>query len=80
MNEQTLKPYKNKHISVIVKGLPHPTSGILEEVGETFIVINPKSERVERVIIEISQIVSILVGKNELNEVNEYEIGQRKRI
>ena len=75
MKSETFNELKGKHISVIVKGLPHPTSGILEGVGESFIVINPKSARVEKIIIEIDQIASVLVGKN---EVNDYEIGQRK--
>jgi hypothetical protein len=73
MKNEILDEYKGKHISVIVKGLPHPTSGILEGVGESYIVINPKSARVEKVIIEISQIASLLVGKNELNEENKDE-------
>ena len=77
MNKEVLIDLKNKHISVITKGIPHPSSGLLEVVGDSHIVINPKSPKVEKVIIQIDQIVSVLVGKND--EVKKNEIRQRTR-
>ena len=68
MKAETLQAYQGRHVSVIVRGIAHPTSGILESMGETFIVINPKSPKVEKVIIETDQITSFLVGRNEVND------------
>ena len=76
MNKELLIELQDRHISVITKGIPHPSSGVLERVGDSYIVINPKSPRVDKVIIEIDQITSVLVGKND--EVND-EIRQRSR-
>lgn len=77
MNKELLIELQGRHISVITKGIPHPSSGLLEVVGDSYIVINPKSPKVEKVIIEIDQIVSVLVGKND--EVKKNEIRQRAR-
>ena len=77
MNKELLIELQDRHISVITKGIPHPSSGLLEVVGDSYIVINPKSPKVEKVIIEIDQIVSVLVGKND--EVMKNEVRQRAR-
>jgi len=77
MKSETFNELIGKHISVIVKGLPHPTSGILEDVGESYIVINPNSTKVEKIIIEVSEIASLLVGKNEVNDYAEQKNTRR---
>lgn len=73
MNKELLEVYKGRHVSLITKKIPHPTSGVLENVIGDYTVINPNSPNVEKVIIMNEEIVSVLVGKNEVikNEKNE---------
>ena len=63
-------------MSLITKKIPHPTSGVLENVVGDYTIINPNSPNVERVIIMKDEIVSVLVGKN---EVKKNEVRQRAR-
>ena len=60
MNIEVLTSLKGKHISIIVNGLPHPSSGFLKEVGVDYIVLEQESKN--KIIVATNQITSILVG------------------
>lgn len=76
MNKELLESYKGKHVSLITRKIPHPTSGVLENVVGDYTIINPNSPNVEKIIIMNDEIVSVLIGKN---EVKKNEIRQRAR-
>ena len=77
MNKELLEVYKGRHVSLITKKIPHPTSGILENVTGDYTIINPNSPNVEKVIIMNEEIVSVLVGKNEVKKNDRIETYKR---
>jgi hypothetical protein len=60
MDIEMLKSLKGKHISTIIQGTPHPSSGHLIEVGSDYIVLQQDSGN--KIIITTNQIASILVA------------------
>jgi len=62
--KELLKQYVNKQVSIMVKDSNKAKGGILEVVGEDCIVLNPRTNHVDRIIIAISEITSILVSKS----------------
>lgn len=64
MNEQALKRFLNKKVSVMVKDAPRPSGGVLTFVDDGYIVIDPgkgSENQPSQVMIAIDQIASILV-------------------
>lgn len=78
MNKELLEVYKGRHVSLITKKIPHPTSGVLENVIGDYTIINPNSPNVEKVIIMNDEIVSVLIGKNEVKQNDKIEAYQRQ--
>ena len=78
MNKELLEVYKGRHVSLITKKIPHPTSGVLENVIGDYTIINPHSPNVEKVIIMNEEIVSVLVGKNEVKHYGKNETDKRQ--
>ena len=78
MNKELLEAYKGRHVSLITKKIPHPTSGVLENVIGEYTIINPNSPNVEKVIIMNEEIISVLVGKNEVKKNGKIDINKRQ--
>ena len=68
MKFEALKKFEGKQVSVVTRVAPRPTGGILEVVGEDYIILNPKSIKTDRFIISITDIISVLVLKNQSME------------
>jgi hypothetical protein len=71
MDKTLLTKLIGKHISVIIQGTPHPSSGYLTDVGEDYITL--KQDSGNTIIIVTSQIASILVanGRTKKNDNRE---------
>lgn len=66
MNKTILTELKGKHISVIIQGTPHPSSGCLTDVGEDYITL--KQDSGNMILIVTNQIASILVANGRMKD------------
>lgn len=68
--KEILKSLEGKHITIILNSAPRPIGGVLERIGDDFIVIDPQSSKTEKFIVSINAIASMRVNQSgELNEV-----------
>ena len=78
MKIEELKELLGRKISVILRDVPRPVGGILSSVGDSFIVLDYTSNSIDKAIVSVNDIVSIIVNKSNQGEQNERRA--RKRI
>jgi len=77
MKIDELKELQGRKISVIIRDVPRPVGGTLSSVGDSFIVLDYTSNSIDKAIVSVSDIVSIMVSKSNQGEQNERR--ERKR-
>ena len=78
MKIDELKQLQGRKISIILRDVPRPVGGILSSVGDSFIILDYKSNTIDKAIVSVSDIVSIMVNKPNQGGENGRRI--RKRV
>jgi hypothetical protein len=77
MKIDELKELQGRKISVIIRDVPRPVGGVLSSIGDSFIVLDYTSNSIDKAIVSISDIVSIMVNKSNQGEQNERRARER---
>ena len=80
MKIDELKELEGRKISVIIRDVPRPVGGILSSVSDSFIVIDYMSNSIDKAIVSVNDIVSIMVNKSNQGEPNERRERKRDKV